>query len=170
MKRRFFWKGPEGSRPVVGSVNSHGIARFNVGDDTFSFSLKFLRPGLAQVTTQEGQSLVVAYSRLQRGSFHLFLAGEEHVVELAESLPGSLAAGSAGGGREEVRAPIPGKVVQVLAEEGTVVTPGEAVLVLEAMKMENLITSQFGGKVRAVHVKAGATVERGQILMVLAEP
>ena len=67
----------------------------------------------------------------------------------------------------ELKAPMPGRIVKVLVTPGQVVEPKTPALVMEAMKMENELVLARGGTVRAVHVSAGATVERGTLLVVL---
>lgn len=67
---------------------------------------------------------------------------------------------------KELKAPMPGLVVEVLAQPGAAVKPGDALLVLEAMKMENLLKSPGDGVVKAIKVKKGNAVEKGQVLIV----
>ncbi len=67
-------------------------------------------------------------------------------------------------------APMPGAVRRVLAEVGTVVTAGQPLLVLEAMKMEQTVTAPADGVVAELRAKAGEQVSSGQILAVLAAP
>ncbi len=67
----------------------------------------------------------------------------------------------------EVRAPMPGKILKVLVEPGQEVKPDSPVAILEAMKMENEIIAEVEGVVREVKVKAGDTVENGQLLVVV---
>ena len=62
-------------------------------------------------------------------------------------------------------APMPGKVLSVKVEPGQTVEPGDALLVLEAMKMENVIKSAIGGVVEDVLAKAGMVVEKGELLV-----
>jgi len=62
-------------------------------------------------------------------------------------------------------APMPGKVLSVKVEPGQTVEPGDALLVLEAMKMENVIKSAVGGVVEDVLAKAGMVVEKGELLV-----
>jgi biotin carboxyl carrier protein len=69
---------------------------------------------------------------------------------------------------EQLRAPIAGKVVKVLHAVGDTVAPGAAVIVLEAMKMENELASERGGTITAVHKSAGQAVETGEVLVELA--
>ena len=64
-------------------------------------------------------------------------------------------------------APMPGVVRRVLAEVGTVVTAGQALLVLEAMKMEQTVAAPADGVVAELRAKAGEQVSAGQILAVL---
>ncbi len=64
-------------------------------------------------------------------------------------------------------APMPGLVLRVLAEVGTVVTAGQPLLVLEAMKMEQTVSAPASGVVAELHAKAGEQVGTGQVLAVL---
>ncbi len=66
--------------------------------------------------------------------------------------------------KREVKISMPGRVVQVIAREGQEVQEGEAILVLEAMKMQNEIKSPQAGKIRQIRVQAGDYVEAGAIL------
>ena len=78
----------------------------------------------------------------------------------------------AGGGRtqhvrRELKAPMPGLVVKVLCEAGSEVQPGQPLVVLQAMKMENELSLPQPGTVKSVAVEAGQTVDQGQRLVVL---
>jgi pyruvate carboxylase subunit B len=79
-----------------------------------------------------------------------------------------LAGGSdAEGGARELRAPMPGKVVRVLVEEGREVEAGDGLVVIEAMKMENELSARAGGTVTGVRVEAGETVNQDDLLVTL---
>jgi acetyl-CoA/propionyl-CoA carboxylase biotin carboxyl carrier protein len=78
-----------------------------------------------------------------------------------------LAAGAGGGGDGTVSAPMQGTIVKVLVAQGDAVEPGQALLVLEAMKMENHINAERGGTVKEVRVTAGDTVGTGDVLIVI---
>ena len=66
---------------------------------------------------------------------------------------------------ENIVAPLPGKILEIMAEEGVSVLEGDAVLILEAMKMQNEITSHVSGKVKKIFVKCGDTVMKDDPLM-----
>ena len=62
-------------------------------------------------------------------------------------------------------APMPGKIVSVNVKNGQKIKSGESLLILEAMKMENLITATKDAKIKKINVKANDTVEVDQILI-----
>ena len=74
---------------------------------------------------------------------------------------------AAGGGPGEVRAPMPGVVSEVRARVGQAVAAGDALLILEAMKMDNEIAASAAGTVREVRVARGEQVSAQQVLVVL---
>jgi biotin carboxyl carrier protein len=67
-------------------------------------------------------------------------------------------------GVRKIVAPMPGKVVRVLAKAGAAVDAGQPVLVIEAMKMQNELKAPKKGKVSKLNVNEGAAVEAGQVL------
>ena len=74
---------------------------------------------------------------------------------------------SAGAASGTITAPMQGTVIKVLVTEGQTVAQGDAVLVLEAMKMENQIQADKAGKVSKINCKAGDTVGSGDVLLVI---
>jgi biotin carboxyl carrier protein len=62
-------------------------------------------------------------------------------------------------------AKIPGLILQVLVAPGDAVQPGQSLLVLEAMKMQNHITAHDAAVVKEVHVRPGGMVMKGQLLV-----
>jgi biotin carboxyl carrier protein len=71
-------------------------------------------------------------------------------------------------GRQQIAAPMPGKVVRVLVKVGDAVEAGQGLLVVEAMKMQNEIRSPKGGTVERVLVAEGQAVNAGEALCVVA--
>ncbi len=78
----------------------------------------------------------------------------------AEKAAPKVVAGAAG-----VTAPMPGVIINVLVKEGDSVSEGDAVVILEAMKVENTLTAPAGGKVLAINCKIGDSVKKGTVLV-----
>jgi len=77
------------------------------------------------------------------------------------------ATGAQTSGRAQVVAAMPGKVVRVVVAQGAQVEAGDALLVVEAMKMQNEMKSPKSGTVVELHATAGATVNAGDMLVVV---
>lgn len=84
--------------------------------------------------------------------------------------PARQAASRAGSGSETLEAAMPGQVRAVLVEEGEAVEKGQALALLEAMKMEIKVAAPHAGRVAKVLISAGQVVERGQRLFELGHP
>ena len=65
----------------------------------------------------------------------------------------------------KLKAPMPGKVLDVMIQPGQTVTKGEGLVILEAMKMENMLKAEQDGTVKSVNVSVGDTVEKNNILI-----
>jgi biotin carboxyl carrier protein len=75
--------------------------------------------------------------------------------------------GAAGKKVNDIKAPMPGMVLQVMVEAGQVIQKGDAIVVLEAMKMENILKSPTDGKVKKVQVIKGDKVDKNQVMVFL---
>ena len=75
--------------------------------------------------------------------------------------------GKSGGGEKTIKSPMPGRVVKLLVTAGDEVAPGQPLVVIEAMKMENELKAKAKGVVAEVHVKVGSTVEGNARLVTL---
>jgi biotin carboxyl carrier protein len=64
-----------------------------------------------------------------------------------------------------IKAPMPGLVLDIIVNVGDEVSKGDSVLILEAMKMENVIKAEGDAVVKSVSIKKGAAVEKNQILV-----
>lgn len=78
-----------------------------------------------------------------------------------------VAAPAPSAGENTVTAPMPGKIIKLVAAEGASVKAGEVLLILEAMKMQNEITAPADGVVKAFNVAAGDSVKPGQVMVTL---
>ncbi|MDD4227218.1 MAG: biotin/lipoyl-containing protein [Mariniphaga sp.] len=70
-----------------------------------------------------------------------------------------------GAGKHEVTAPLPGTILKISVSLGDVVTEGQSMLIMEAMKMENQVQTSHSGKVLAIKVKEGDTVQQDEVLI-----
>ena len=113
---------------------------------------------LSAVITSAGRSMIVS------------TGGEEFEIDLSDELEYRSVAKAATAseiGLEEVKAPMPGMVVTLEVEPGQKIEPGSPVVIVEAMKMQNEISTLAGGVVKKILVKAGDVVESQQTLVVL---
>lgn len=88
--------------------------------------------------------------------------------ELEALLEKYSSSGAGATAQKSITAPMPGKILEIYVKEGEHVELGNVVAVLEAMKMENEITSTVEGTVKALKVKQGDTVARDQALIEFA--
>lgn len=114
----------------------------------------------------DGQSITLGVFKKGK-KIQVFFDGDLYDLESIserEQRKSSLAAS----GVQEIKAPMPSRVVKVLKSEGDEVTKDEGVIVIEAMKMESELKSPLAGKVRNVMAKEGDAIEAGTVLMVVA--
>jgi len=104
------------------------------------------------------------------GAIFVTLHGQRHKVLVRHPLEKTLRevrhAGPAASG-ETIESPIPGLVVALKVKVGDTVVPGQAVAVVEAMKMQNELTATVGGVVKAIHAEEKKTVEAGAKLVTI---
>jgi biotin carboxyl carrier protein len=97
------------------------------------------------------------------GSYSICVNGKIFVIE-RKSASQILSGSAAKKLKRDVKTSMPGKIVKVLLEEGTEVDEGQAVLILEAMKMQNEIKSPQSGRITHIGPKPGDSVETGALL------
>lgn len=66
---------------------------------------------------------------------------------------------------KELKAPIPGTIVEIVVKQGQKVEIGDQILILEAMKMRNKINSAIDGEIKSIKVKIGDIVRKGTMLV-----
>jgi biotin carboxyl carrier protein len=104
----------------------------------------------------------------QPGGYMVVLPDDAVAVELVDAArgsPGGARRGPAGPAR--LTAPMPGKVVRVLAAAGQEVVAGQGVVVIEAMKMENELRAPRDGRIADLQVREGQAVETGALIAVV---
>ena len=103
------------------------------------------------------------------GETHVIIGSERFATEVRDprSLRNRRVADAGGAGPSKVLAPMPGKIVRILAAEGDEVEAGQGIVVVEAMKMQNEIKSTKRGKVSKLPVKENSAVNAGDLLAVV---
>jgi biotin carboxyl carrier protein len=112
------------------------------------------------------------HGRRENGAAGVEIAGVIHEATAGVELRGTpislrVRGESAPGGTHVITAPMPGRVMRVLAAVGDRVNARQALVVVEAMKMENEIRAKHQGTVKEIHAVAGAAVEAGSVLIVI---
>ena len=96
--------------------------------------------------------------------------GPRRWVFLRERRTRTGAGRSRASGANVVRAPMPGTMIEVLVAVGDEVAAGQTLAIMEAMKIEHLLTAPNGGVVSAIHTSAGSSVDEDAILIELGAP
>ena len=99
------------------------------------------------------------------GKLKINVDGIDHIVQIEDEITPSDQNLSSSVATKNIRAPLPGEVLSIEVSVGQTVTAGTKLLVLEAMKMENIITAEADGKISTISVSKGEKVEAGQELM-----
>jgi biotin carboxyl carrier protein len=105
----------------------------------------------------------------QDGVYLVDVEGERYAIRVEEESRYIIRTrGAQGGDRGQVlKAPMPGKVTLIEVTVGQAVAPGDGLIVLEAMKMENEFKAQVAGTVKEIRVVAGQPVNPGDVLVVI---
>lgn len=116
-----------------------------------------------------GRSHEVYVTPSSGGQLQLHTGGLEFLAEVIDprSWRGRRHGSAEAEGRQQILAPMPGKVVRLLVKAGDAVEAGQGLLVVEAMKMQNEIRSPRTGTVERVLVAEGQAVNAGEVLCVV---
>ncbi len=121
------------------------------------------------VTIGDEVHRVVARRGPTRGRYTLWLDGFRYEVEALDERTRAIraltGAGAATSGPAPLIAPMPGMIVRVAVQVGDTVLPGQGLVVMEAMKMENELRATAAGTVKAVLAQPGTAVEKGATLL-----
>ncbi len=112
--------------------------------------------------------ILVLKEDLENGTIRMRIGAKTYSVKLEDErsrMMVSLGMDKAALKVREIKAPMPGMVINILVKEGDSVKKNDPLLVLEAMKMENLIKAPGDAVVRTVHAGKGKAVEKGQLLI-----
>ena len=160
------------------------IYEVTIAEKTYRIELQ--RTGDGWRCKLDGRELPLDVTSAQKGVLSLLLNGRSYEVKQdaagaetnivvgherfnvslrdPRSLRSRRTSGGAEQGVKKITAPMPGKIVRVLAREGSEVQAGQSVIVIEAMKMQNELKAPKNGVVKKINVAEGAAVDAGQAL------
>lgn len=109
---------------------------------------------------------VLAHMVRGESEWVLGVGGRQYVLEDPDAGGEAASDGAGGGGGSGlIQTPMPGKIVEVLVKEGDEVESGQALLIVESMKMQNEICADVNGVVRKIHFQAGDLANFGDPLV-----
>jgi 3-methylcrotonyl-CoA carboxylase alpha subunit len=149
----------------VAAVAAANCWSLQIGDRCHAAAAKFASDGATLLTIDGARSRAIV---LDHGDdIAIFVGGETWLLARVDPLAPPAGAELHAG---RLSAPIPGRVVQLLVGAGDAVSQGQALIVIEAMKMEHTIAAPRDGTVEAVRYAVGDLVEEGSELIVMEEP
>ncbi len=150
---RFF----DGNEIFINNVK-HQYELLKLSSDSYLLKLDNTFYEIPSVINNNGKSLITAGSENFEVVVRSYL--QEKAAGIIEQKNKSLHG-------MEVRAPMPGMIIKIKTTEGSGVEHGDAVLILEAMKMENEVRTPSGGILKKIYVREGETVEKGTTLFLI---
>ena len=180
MLRRFSVKVGTKERIVeLDSGNGHdvgaGALRISVDGVARALDVRQVEPGVWSLMDGARQAIAQVDGAAPKLTVEIATPGHDPLVVPVEVAPARSARIAALAQRPStgaaapaaLRSPMPGRVVKILVKAGERVTAGQAVVVVEAMKMENELRATRAGTVQALRCEEGAAVEAGQDLVVI---
>lgn len=153
------------------SINEQD-GQVTLNEQPVSWDLQSAHNGLLSVL-YNGKSYTALVEKIDRPAKELTfrIDGQPHKVVIKESIDLLLASMGldlkAMQKIEPVKAPMPGMILKVLVTPGQQIVKGDGLLILEAMKMENLLKASHNATVKSVRVTERTAVEKGAILIEL---
>lgn len=158
-----------GDKEVVVGVEDSGIAQFKVvvGEDEVKVDAHRVEPNTWSIIVDNRTyeaDLVVSEEAIE-----VHIRGDMYPLKVINEQRKALrrAGEIAEGGKQLLTAPMPGKVIKILVDEGEEVGAQQGLIIIEAMKMENEFKSSAPGKVKEVFISEGDVVDSGDKLLLI---
>ncbi len=167
MSSRYLVDNQDKRHEVVITEDGDGY-RVVIDGESFTASVRDITGNPTRSLLIDGRSYEIATMSSRDGT-DVYVSGDVFRVRVTDELWARAEGGAsvADAGREAVLSPMPGAVVSIEVELGQVVRAGEVVAVVEAMKMQNDLTAEHGGKVTEIRAAAGDVVEQDAVLVVM---
>jgi oxaloacetate decarboxylase alpha subunit len=147
--------------------NGSGLVRCRIDDRDYLLDATNPVPGLYSLLVHGKVYSAAVWQRRGRREVQIGQWSTSVEVVPAQAQRPATKAVAGLGGRQEVSAPMSGRVVQVLVQPGQAVQEGDRLVIIEAMKMETEIRSMAPGHVSTIQVRVDTTVDAGQLLLVI---
>ena len=159
-----FGDGPGGKRIVELDRTAHSM-KIALDGNPVDADICEIAPNIFSILLR-GQSHEIRITPTADGKLSLQCGTREFIAEVLDprAWRGRRHSALEAQGRQQILAPMPGKIVRLLVKAGDPVQAGQAILVVEAMKMQNEIRSPKSGKVERLLVAEGQPVNVGQVL------
>jgi acetyl/propionyl-CoA carboxylase alpha subunit len=166
LRRRFLWR-REGAPPteLVVEARREGKARVHDGEAEQLVDFAPLPGGRGSIILPSGRQVTGRVAVGRDGRIEAWVRGRRLAIGLSDPLRARAAASQSAVEASEVRAQIPGRVIEVRVAVGDCVSAGTTMIVLEAMKMQNEIRAESSARVTRVECAAGDPVEAGALLL-----
>ncbi len=129
-------------------------------------ALTVMEPGVVRMTVGDRAYLIRAVEAGAKRALHV----DGHTLEYEVAPPVGSRSARVRAAERDLTAPMPGVVTQVLVHDGEAVTAGQALVIVEAMKMEHVVRALRAGIVKAVRVRQGEQVESGAVVAEMGPP
>lgn len=158
----------EGRAHLVELVQTRDLSRWFADGQPFAADAVEVSPGVYSVLL-DGEAFEVRIDKV-RAELRATVNGREQKIAIRDPREWKKNRGGAAEaeGRQQVVAPMPGKVVRVLVAIGDQVQAGQGLMVVEAMKMQNEIRTPKSGKIERLSVREGQTVNAGEVVAVVS--
>jgi biotin carboxyl carrier protein len=155
-----------GKTRVVELTRQNGAWKISLDGNTLDANAVEVAPNIFSVLLS-GDSHQIRIAPRVDGTLTLYTGLAEYHAEVTDprSWRGRRQGAVEAEGRQQITAPMPGKVVRLLVKEGDSVEAGQGLLVVEAMKMQNEIRSPKSGKIEKLFAQEGQPVNAGEVLL-----
>jgi len=159
----------DGKSRSVEMIHTGERARWTVDGRALEADAIEVSPGIYSILIG-GKSLEARVEAQGESELCITVAGCEYNAAFRDSRKWkrNRVAGVEAEGRQQLRAPMPGKIVLLLVKAGDTVSAGQGIIVVEAMKMQNEIRSPKSGTAERLLVSEGQTVNAGEVVAIVS--
>ncbi len=149
----------------IEAVKADGLFNAKINGEDFAANARMANEN-TMVFRHNGKTKT-AYIASDDEHFYAFIDGRQFQFDKVTEEELSFEAAGASADREEILPPMPGSVVKLECEAGQKVSAGDALIIVEAMKMETALYASIDGVVTEINVEAGQQVDSNKVMIVV---